>query len=162
MFLGRKYVKSPDTRKSLRFRAGYLIKYARFPRLEDEGDRQLTNLINISEGGLMFVSYELLPVSATLKIWFQFPGKQDPIETFAKVVSVMRVKREAIFLISLRFLDLNAVDRTHIRAFIQDASRRDDSRKFVDETAAGKVKRRRRGAGGKSPGREPPPSLAAG
>ncbi len=162
MFLGRKYVKSPDTRRSLRFRAGYLIKVARFPRLEDESDRKLTNLVNISDGGLMFVSYELLPISATLKIWFQFPGKQDPIESFAKVVSVTRVKREAVFLISLRFLDLNSADRSHIRAFIQDAARREDSRKFVDETAAGKLKRRRQGSGGKNPGRRPPSSLAAG
>ena len=162
MFLGRKYVTSTDARKSLRFRAGYLIKYARFPRLEDEADRKLTNLVNISEGGLMFVSYELLPVSATLKVWFQFPGKQDPIETFAKVVSVRRIKRESVFLISLRFLDLNASDRTHIRAFIQDAAQRADSRKFVDETPARKVKRRSASGRVKSTGRQPPSSLAAG
>lgn len=162
MVLGRKYDKAKDTRKFLRFRAGYLLKYARFPRLENEVDRRLTNIINISEGGLMFAAYESLPVSSTLKVWFQFPGKQNPVETFAKVVSQAKVRLRAVYRVSLRFLDLNETDRELLRTFILQAAQDSDTRRYIDPVPKQMVKRRPV-MGARNPLRSPPPpSLAAG
>jgi c-di-GMP-binding flagellar brake protein YcgR len=113
-----------NKRRYERLRSYCLVRYN---RVDDQSNPtgKMTNVKNISEGGLMLTSYEPLPISATIKVCINLPGREKPLETFAKVMRCVRVSEEEdVYHVGIAFLDIADQDRReisqHVDMILQD------------------------------------------
>ncbi len=110
-----------NKRKYHRLRSYCLVRYNKVANSKG-GDDKTTNVRNISEGGLMFTSYEYLPVNSTVKITVNFPGREEPVETVAKVMRCVKASEtEEVYHIGVLFLDISAQDRDQIHSHVEHA-----------------------------------------
>jgi len=94
-----------EKRQSVRFHILSLVKLA-----GESGDipLQVTNIRNISRGGLAFLTEQLIPVGAVLKIYFLPANRKDPIEVRGKVVRYLRSpQNEKVFKVGVQFLEVS-------------------------------------------------------
>jgi len=82
-----------------------------------------TSTANISAGGIMFESRYRLPVNSILEMKIDIPGRERPIECFAKIV-----RREKdlpdFFYVAACYMDMSGEDRTTIDEFVRRESAR--------------------------------------
>jgi len=74
---------------------------------------------NISAGGLLFVSNELLNVGAILELKVELPDGGDAIECMAKVVRVEEIIEEKSYDIGACFLDITSSQKTRVDKFVK-------------------------------------------
>lgn len=113
-----------NRRKYHRLRSYCLIRYNKVADAPRPGADQAktTNVRNISEGGLMFTSYEQLPVDSTVKVTINFPGREEPVETVAKVTRCVKASEtEEVYHVGVLFLDISEEDRTQIHSHVEHA-----------------------------------------
>lgn len=90
----------------------------------DNVAQETVNLKNLSEGGILFASYQNVPVSSVIKITFLIPGRELPIEAYGKVTHTSKIgKANIIYHIGAIFLDLPAIDRRVISDLVADAEK---------------------------------------
>lgn len=110
-----------NKRKFARLKSYCLVRYN---RVDDQSNPsgKMTNVKNISEGGLMLTSYEPLPVSSTIKVCINLPGREKPLETFAKVMRCVKVSdEESVYHVGISFLDIADADRKEISQHVEMA-----------------------------------------
>lgn len=108
-----------NRRKYHRLRSYCLVRYSKMAAAKP-GEGKTTNVRNISEGGLMFTSYEPLPVDSTIKVMVNFPGRPEPVETVAKVMRCIKASdTEEVYHVGVLFLDISEQDRTQIHSHIE-------------------------------------------
>lgn len=122
-----------DKRQFTRLKAYCLIRYSKIAdRQHPEG--KTSNLKNISEGGLLFTSYEPLPISATVKISINLPGREKPLETYAKVMRCIKASAaEEVYHVGVSFMDVSEEDRREISAHLEHAMHDKHGKKLVDK-----------------------------
>lgn len=104
----------------LRLRAETLMRFCRLRGEGGNAEAKVANVKDVSEGGLMFVAYEQVPVSETVKVSFKLPGRENPVETFSKVCRCTKVSvKDEIYHVGVSFLDLNEEDRKDIVAYVE-------------------------------------------
>ncbi len=82
----------------------------------------LTNLINVSEGGALVVTFDLQLVPKTrIELQFQMPNIGKAIAVQGEVVQSHQ-KRKDVYQTGVRFLNLKEEDRQVIRDFIHRTS----------------------------------------
>jgi len=112
-----------DKRIFLRLLTPSLMNYRKVSVPSDLEGLRLANVKDVSEGGLMFVAYEAIPVSATIKVSFKLPGRDAPIECFAKVSRTTKVsEKDEIYHVGVNFLDINSADRADVAEFVSKMS----------------------------------------
>ncbi len=74
---------------------------------------------NISAGGILFYSNELIIAGSILELRFQIPASEDRIECLARVVRCEKIEVEGIYEVGSCFLDLSAKDRAKLERFIE-------------------------------------------
>jgi len=114
-----------------------LVRYSRL-NAKGDADVKTVNAVNISEGGLLFKTYEELPISSTLKLSINLVLGREPVQTYAKIVHCSRGNyidsETAFYRTGVSFMDLTEVDRNTIKAFVQDAMNDRMGRRLIKKT----------------------------
>jgi len=100
------------------------IRYKVFASKEELAKRksspeQYSVTRDISAGGLLFISPELLAVGAFLEMIIELPDKKDPIECLSKVVRVEEIELGKMYDIAAHFLDVTSAQRARINKYVR-------------------------------------------
>ena len=109
-------MKAFNRRQSVRLNISCLAKYS----VEGVAKRvsTLTNLINVSEGGALVVTFDVQLVPKTkVELQFQMPNLAKPIVVQGEVVQ-SHPKKKSVYQAGVRFLNLKEEDRQALRNFI--------------------------------------------
>jgi len=101
-----------DRRKHPRLKSHHL---ARFVSSEGSAKEELSNLINLSEGGLQLFSREKLESNVLLKIAIHVPELARDIEAVGKVVWCRSNKRGIGYSMGVAFVDVTEDNQSLIR-----------------------------------------------
>ena len=114
MFFDRYKVK--NMRRYNRFPVDYLVKYglADSPGIEP----LVSNLKDISAGGLKFWSEHFLPEGSLLRVSVCTPPLNRVIEALARVVRVRRSPQN-LYYIAVSFIEIPAEDQAAINQFVE-------------------------------------------
>ena len=125
----KKKLKPWEARKFKRLRASYLVKY----QMGEKGAPRITNLVDISEGGLRFLAHEKIPELSLLRLSIYLPPLERSVDAVSKVTRVRRARDgEAIYYVSVIFLDLKGRDREAIRQFAEYISKQKETPFLID------------------------------
>lgn len=121
-----------NRRQFKRVRVPFLLRYT----VLDSGLGSITNLHDLSVGGVLFTSEHPLLRGSVLKLELNLPTSQKPVQVSAEVLRVTKVLKSNIYRVATRFSNLNASDRKAIRMLIERMSR--------DRRVKGLVNRKKR------------------
>jgi len=79
-----------------------------------------TETVNVSAGGLLFISHAAVEVGAILEVVVQLPQDNASVRCLAKVSRVEEDDITLMFKVAVYYLDIASADRAKIREFVQD------------------------------------------
>jgi c-di-GMP-binding flagellar brake protein YcgR len=121
--------KTKNSRQYKRLNAVYLVKY----QVRGAGDQpRLTNVKNISAGGLKFVAKEFLPQEAIIKLNILVPGLERTLEAAAQVLRVRRSREGFIYSVAVKFIEISSDDQWALNQFIEDLAKDKEARLLID------------------------------
>ncbi|HLD69672.1 MAG TPA: PilZ domain-containing protein [Candidatus Omnitrophota bacterium] len=121
---------SKNTRKHRRIKSCLLIKYQSGTK---SGQEQLTNVHDISAGGLRFQTSLPLENGASIRLAVLIPSFEKPIEAEAKVVWVGRGKRKNMpYSVAVEFTKIPEDAKEGLESFIQNLVKEKKSPLFID------------------------------
>lgn len=133
MFLKTEQVE--NTRQYRRMQADYLLKF----RPADTGaEESVTNVRDLSAGGLRFWTDLWLSEGQALEVSFLLPPVNLLVEARARIVRVRRADDAAIFYVAVVFESIPNEDRAAIDRFIDALSRKRGARSIVDHHSRAK------------------------
>lgn len=119
--------------KFFRFSKAAFTERRKYPRLEirnlvkitNEDDTEtysLTNVLDISEGGLRIVCHNVFKIDTILNIIIQVPEKNTSLTLKAKVIWLIPMKKQkGAFNAGLQYVDISDTDRQMIRDIVNAA-----------------------------------------
>lgn len=84
---------------------------------------QQSYTLNISAGGLLFVSRGKIPVGSILELKIELPEEPNPVECLARIVRQDESEKGRVFETAVYFLDLSSQDRTRLERFVEKEGR---------------------------------------
>ena len=116
-----------ERRRYLRLETNIPIHYFIIPKGKEEEIEEIyshrADAKNIGGGGLMveipILSDELLLTTHLIKIKFNLPGDQKPIEAIAKMVCVNRSEHREGFYLRLAFIKISDEDRQKLISYVK-------------------------------------------
>ena len=80
---------------------------------------QLSVTRNISAGGLLFSSVELLTIGSILELKIEVPDLGEPVECLARVVRVQEMIEDKSYEIAACFLDINSAQKGRLNKYVE-------------------------------------------
>jgi c-di-GMP-binding flagellar brake protein YcgR len=74
---------------------------------------------NVSAGGLLFVSSELVNVGSILELKIELPDSKEFIECLIKVVRVEEIEENRNYDVAGQFLDITSAQRTRLNKYVE-------------------------------------------
>ena len=118
----------PNGRRYKRLRADFLVKYQR----DGEGEARITNLRDLSAGGIRFCADENIPESSLLYLHIYLPPLERTVEAVAQVVRTRSGRGGLFYYVAARFLDLKQEDRESIHQFTEFLSTDEEISFLID------------------------------
>lgn len=126
----RKKRRSWEPRRFKRLRTSYLVKY----QMGGKGTPRVTNVVDLSEGGVRFLAQERIPELSILNLSIYLPPLEKSVEVVAKVIRSRRAKdARSIYYVAAAFLDLRREDREAIRQFAEYLSEHKEAPSLIGE-----------------------------
>ena len=119
-----------DKRKNKRLRAAFLVKYETGRSGEPP---RITNIRDISAGGIRFMTRDILPESSVIKVKVMAPPDGRVFEADARILRVRRANRNFIYSVAVHFENISVSDRESLDRFIEDAASHADTRICIDQ-----------------------------
>ena len=119
-----------DKRKHKRLKAAYLVKYE--TGYAGEAPR-ITNIRDISAGGMRFLTKDILSESAVIKLKVMAPPAGRVFDASARILRVRRANRNFVYSVAVNFVNISAKDREDLEIFIEDMARHEDTRICIDQ-----------------------------
>jgi len=119
-----------DKRKNKRLKAAFLVKYET-GRVGESA--KITNIRDISAGGMRFMTREILQESAVIKVKVMAPPDGRVFDADARILRVRRANRKFIYSVAVHFENISASDRAALDGFIEDAASHADTRICIDQ-----------------------------
>jgi c-di-GMP-binding flagellar brake protein YcgR len=130
--------RTKNTRQYKRFRAAYLVKY----QVKGKEEPRITNIVDMSAGGIRFWSPEQLPESSILNLSIYIPPLERSIQAWAQVLRVRRAKEGGLlYYVAVSFVDLKPEDKEAVNQFAETLAK-DEGGQFVIDHADVVVRRR--------------------
>lgn len=121
---------SKDTRKHRRVKSFFLLKYQTGAAT---GKEQLTNLHDISEGGLRFQTNQRLPENSIINLAVLIPSFEKPIEVEAKVVWVgQSKKKDNAYSVAVQFVKVSGDTQGKLNEFFKGMVKENKNPMFID------------------------------
>lgn len=106
-----------EKRQFARLKANCLVKYEKSEDLKSQAAK-MSNIRDISKGGLMITTHEKLLPGDTLKLKIHWPGPKKAIVAEAKVLRCRRVYGTRHYRVGVFFLKISDEDRKEIDSHI--------------------------------------------
>lgn len=119
-----------DKRKNKRLKAAFLVKYETGRTGESS---RITNIRDISAGGMRFMTRDILPESSVIKVKVMAPPEGRVFDADARILRVRRANRNFIYSVAVIFENISGSDKEALDRFIEDASRHADTRICIDQ-----------------------------
>lgn len=131
--LKKKKYQIENTRQFSRLNAGYLVKYQRVNSPEEP---RVSNIRNLSAGGLLFWTDASLEIGTLLRLSFWLPPLDRTVNTLARVLWVYPSKDHRIHAIAVAFVEISLDDQAILNEFVEYFLKSGDSRSFYSAPAA--------------------------
>ncbi|MDD4182713.1 MAG: PilZ domain-containing protein [Candidatus Omnitrophica bacterium] len=105
-----------ERRRYPRANAAFLVSYK---NMYSESDFNISQTVNISQGGLLLTTSELFPKGTTLKMLTFFPFFSQRINLLGKVVRQKEVAKGLIYETGVEFTNLEQIVFEKLGEFIQ-------------------------------------------
>ncbi len=76
--------------------------------------------IDISKGGVLFVSRQPIPISSSIECAFHLPGIEQPVYAKARVVRIEEISQYHQYDIGIHFIAISSDDEKLLGRFLQD------------------------------------------
>lgn len=121
-----------NSRQHKRIGTNFLIKY-QIPEGTAGDSGQLTNLMDLSRGGLSFLTSEYLEKDAQINVSILIPTLDHPVQAEAKVIRTfkMHAKRRGLA-VAVQFTRIAEEDQKALDKFLNKSTRGKKSPLFVD------------------------------
>lgn len=131
--------KAENTRRFKRVQAHSLVK---FQSAEKWGGAEpyISNVKDISGGGLRFWSAAFFPEGTLLRISAWIPSLQKPLDALARVVRARGAKTADSYYLSIRFIEVDQEIQSALNDFIENLAANPKTRRYID-SAKGKIRR---------------------
>ena len=126
-FFRRKF-KLRNQRRYKRMRADFLVKY----QLQGKGETHITNIQDISAGGVRFWLDNTIPESVVLNVNIYIPPLERSVEALAQVLRVRRTKEGFLYSAAVSFLEIKKEDRDAINEFAESLSKDQGASFLID------------------------------
>ncbi|TBR17928.1 hypothetical protein EPO66_01835, partial [bacterium] len=83
---------------------------------------QLSVTRNISAGGMLFVSHEILPIGSFLELKIELPNAEGLVECLSRVIRVEEIEENRTYEVALCFLDITSAQRARVEKYINKES----------------------------------------
>ncbi len=120
----------PDKRRYKRLKTAYLVQYE--TGRAGEASR-ITNVRDISAGGMRFLTRDILSESSVMKIKVMAPPEGRTFDAQARILRVRRANRHFVYSVAVNFVNISAKDSAALEGFIDDVARHEDTRICIDE-----------------------------
>ena len=119
-----------NTRKHKRMKSFYLLKYQAGA---DDGDTKVTNVSDLSAGGLRFHTPTRLPEGTKINLAILVPSFEKPIETEAEVVWVGKsTRKENPYSVAVKFINISKKSEEALDDFVKKITGQKKSPLFID------------------------------
>ncbi len=116
----KKKYKVLNSRKHPRLNVSYLVKY----EIKGHGEQpHITNIKDISKGGLRFLAHEPLPHNGMIKVNILVPPLERVLEANAQIVRVRRGKVGVLYYVAVSFLEMSQDDQEVIQQLVENVSK---------------------------------------
>ncbi len=122
--------KSLNARKHKRLKAAFLVRYET-GRLGESP--RITNVRDLSAGGLRFFAKDLLEESAVIKLQILVPPLERALPAQARILRVRRANKNFVYSVAVQFVDMSAHDREDLERFIEGLDANPDTRICIDQ-----------------------------
>ena len=119
-----------DKRRHKRLKLAYLVKYETGRAGEPS---RITNIRDISAGGMRFVTKDILPETAVIKVKVMAPPDGRVFDAEAKILRVRRANRNFVYSVAVNFVNINPKDSGALERFIEDVAAHEDTRICIDQ-----------------------------
>lgn len=119
-----------NKRRHKRLKVAYLVKY----EIGRAGEApRITNIRDISAGGMRFLTRDILPESSIIKVKVMRPPDGRAFDAEARILRVRRANRNFVYSVAVNFVNIAAKDRDALETFIEDVAQHEDTRICIDE-----------------------------
>lgn len=108
-----------EARLHQRLDVNYLLKYEAGASAKEPA---ITNIKNISAGGMKFLSREVIPETATINVNVLIPPLERSFQAQATVLRVRRLKKRLIYSVAVRFTDISQKDQKTLDEYVKALS----------------------------------------
>lgn len=124
--------KTENTRKFKRAQAHSLVK---FQAAEKWGGTEplISNVKDISAGGLRFWSETFFPEGALLRLSAWMPMLDKPLDALARVLRVRQGRTDGMYYLSVRFIEVDQAAQSAVNDFIEKLAANPKTRRFIDD-----------------------------
>lgn len=130
MFTKKEY-QTQNGRRFKRMRADYLVKYQ---LVGMTGEPLVSNIKDLSAGGIKFWTDQFLPEETLLKVSFLVPPLGLIVEALGRVIRIRRAKEESIYYIAIRFIEMPDESKKAVDDFIEYLAQQPGAKKLIKET----------------------------
>jgi len=121
---------SKNTRKHKRLKSFFLLKYQTDAKA---GQEQITNVHDISAGGLRFQTNQRLPQNCIIKLAILIPSFEEPIEAEAEVVWVGQTRKKNMpYAVAVKFTKVSGKAEKELEEFLQKMAKEKKNPFFID------------------------------
>ncbi len=119
-----------NSRQYKRLHADYLVKYqlAGF-----DAEPYVSNIKDISAGGMRFWTDKIFPEGAFLNISVLFPPSENEIRVLGKILRVRQVRHGNFNYVAISFLEMSREDQQTLNDFIERLSLDPESAMLIDQ-----------------------------
>ncbi|MDD5217324.1 MAG: PilZ domain-containing protein [Candidatus Omnitrophica bacterium] len=126
-----KKARTDHARQYKRLYTDYLVRY----ETDASGEPpHITNIKNLSAGGLKFLTKEPLQENATIKVVLLIPSLERPFRAQGRIVRVRCLKKRMIYSVAITFTDISPTDRDVINRYIEELAEDPMAKLFIDTT----------------------------
>ncbi len=124
--------KTANSRRHKRLQAHALVK---FQSAESYGESEpfLSNVKDISAGGMRFWSEHFFPEGALLRVSAWMPVLDQPLDALARVVRVRSAFSSDLYYLSVRFIETNAQIQSALNDFIEALASNRRTRRYIND-----------------------------
>ena len=120
-----------NLRRYKRLSVDFLIKY----ETNSHTEPRITNVKNLSAGGVKFLTRELIPEASILKVNLLVPPLEKIFHANAIVLRLRRLKKRLIYSVAVSFTNISAQDKEVINQFVENLSEAGDAKLKIDQAS---------------------------
>lgn len=112
----KRFFQRLNNKLNLKYR---IVKLSQNASLQKTALQHLSILKNISEGGILFIAFQELPVGTVLNMDLELLDAENPINCLVKVVRAKEVEKDKLYEIGAAFLGFSTAEKKRLLKYLK-------------------------------------------